>query len=112
MTDERPMRAAADACAPPSTPLVRGTVAQLPIMVVGPLPASDHRRGSRVYLRSGIVNAHSSSDGSRRDRRRPVMDRVLSSVFPEPIRLCGEGVMRRVTKSRIGTFNAWITRAI
>ena len=55
---------------------------ELPILVVVLLSESG------IRLRSCIVNAHSrrSSDGSAS----PVMDRVLSGVFPEPIPLCGE----------------------
>src|SRR5215467_6728237 len=52
-------------------------------MVVMRFAKSDqYRRAYGVYLRLGIANSYS--------RRSPVMDRVLSGVFPEPIPFCGE----------------------
>jgi hypothetical protein len=76
-----------------------------PIMVVVPLPAIDPGRTSDVYLRSGIVNAHSrrSSDGSAL----PVMDRILIRCVPRT-----HPLVRKETKSWIGTFKTRITRAI
>jgi len=76
-------------------------------MVVVPLPASDHRRPYSVYLRSGIVKAHSrrSSDGSVAPELRLywiVSDQVYS---PDP-----SHCVLRVTKPWIGTFNARITQ--
>jgi hypothetical protein len=53
------------------------------------------RRAYGVYLRLGIVNAYSrrSSGGSAS----PVMDRVLSGAFPEPIPFCDEILDRNLS---------------